>query len=170
MNYLYDLPFWAVSIGCEHNGETVAGVVHAPVLGWTFTATADSPALRNGVPLRGSAVTSLDQVLLATGFGYDSGLRAKQGGYIGRLLPRVRDIRRYGSGALDLCMAAAGLTDAYVEQGLNSWDLSAGGLIARRAGLTVTGLGGRPAGWDLVVATPPAVAQDLLSALEELGA
>ena len=170
VNYLYQLPFWAVSIGCEYNGETVAGVVHAPVLGWTFTATADSPALRNGETLHGSVVTGLDQLLLGTGFGYDSALRAKQGGYIGKLLPRIRDIRRYGSGALDLCMAAAGLIDAYVEQGLNPWDLSAGGLIARRAGLLVTVMNGKPAGRDLVVAAPPAVAPALLAALEELGA
>lgn len=170
VNYLYQLPFWAVSIGCEWNGETVAGVVHAPVLGWTFTATADSGAFRNGELLTCSAVTRLEEILLGTGFGYDSRLRAKQGGYIGKLLPRVRDIRRYGSGALDLCMAAAGLIDAYAEQGLNPWDLSAGGLIAQRAGLTVTGLRGAAAGWDLVVATPPAVERELLTALEELGA
>lgn len=170
VNYLYQLPFWAVSIGCEHRGETVLGVVHAPALGWTFTATATSAAYRGTEALRGSDVRSLDEVLLGTGFGYDSRLRARQGRYIGALLPRVRDIRRHGSGALDLCMAAGGLIDAYVEQGLHPWDLCAGGLIAARAGLVVTGLGGRPAGRDLVVASPPAVAHDLLSALAELGA
>jgi myo-inositol-1(or 4)-monophosphatase len=170
VNYLYRLPFWAVSIGIEVDGVTVAGVVHAPVLGWTFTATAGGPARRGSEVLSGSPVTELSQTLLGTGFSYGSELRAKQGKYIGELLPRVRDIRRYGSGALDLCMAATGLIDAYVEQGLHPWDLSAGGLVARRAGLSVTGTGGRSAGHELVVAAPPGIAVELLAALEELGA
>jgi myo-inositol-1(or 4)-monophosphatase len=86
------------------------------------------------------------------------------------VLPRVRDVRRQGSGALDLCMSAAGLVDAYVEQHLSPWDLAAGALMAREAGLLVTGLRGRPPGPDIVVAAPPAVAPALLALLEDLDA
>ena len=167
VNYLYGLPFWAVSIGVEQDGQAIAGVVHAPVLGWTFTATRGGGAFRNGERLHGSPVTSLAQVLLATGFSYVSERRRYQGGWIAQVLPQVRDIRRHGSGALDLCMSACGLVDAYVEQGLWPWDLSAGVLIAREAGLSVTGLHGRPASQDIVVSAPPAVSGALVALLEE---
>ncbi|HVU74721.1 MAG TPA: inositol monophosphatase family protein [Mycobacteriales bacterium] len=170
VNYTYRLPFWAVSIGIEQDGAAIAGVVHAPVLGWTFTATRGGGSYRNGERLSGSAVTSLGQVLLATGFSYVSERRREQGRWIAEVLPRVRDIRRHGSGALDLCMSATGLVDAYVEQGLSPWDLSAGALIAEEAGLTVTGLHGRPAGQDVVVSAPPAVHGELVALLEQVGA
>jgi myo-inositol-1(or 4)-monophosphatase len=171
VNYLYDLPFWAVSIAAEVDGVAVAGVVHAPVLGWTFTAVLGGGAWRNGAErLRGSGVTEMSQVLLATGFGYGADRRRKQGRWVAELLPEVRDIRRQGSGALDLCMTAAGLVDAYVEQGLHPWDLAAGGLIAREAGLRVTGLRGAPASGQLVVSVPTPIADQLLARLEELDA
>lgn len=170
VNYTYRLPFWAVSIGVELDGVAIAGVVHAPVLGWTFTATRGGGSFRNGERLRGSAVASLEQVLLATGFAYRSERRRQQGRWIADVLPRVRDIRRHGSGALDLCMSAAGLVDAYVEQGLSPWDLSAGALVAQEAGLVVSGLRGRPAGRDIVVSAPPAVSGALVALLERLDA
>jgi len=175
VNYLYGLPHWAVSVGVEVDGVVVAGVVHAPVLSWTFTATRGGGARwhRAGRPaqvLTGSAVMTLGQTLLATGFAYVAERRARQGAWVGQLLPEVRDIRRQGSGALDLCMAAAGLVDAYVEQGLSPWDVAAGGLVASEAGLSVSGLRGRPAGWDLVVAAPQGIAHRLLARLVELDA
>jgi myo-inositol-1(or 4)-monophosphatase len=97
-------------------------------------------------------VTSLAQSLVATGFGYDERRRAAQARILPTLLPTVRDIRRIGSGALDLCAVASGRVDGYYEQGLSPWDLSAGRLIATEAGARVEGLNGQPASAALVVA------------------
>jgi myo-inositol-1(or 4)-monophosphatase len=157
VNYLYDLAHWAVSIGVEVDGRTVAGVVHAPALGRTYTAVAGLGAFRNGQRLHGSFVTELGQSLVATGFGYAATRRARQAEVLLRVLPQVRDIRRFGAASLDLCAAAEGLVDAYYERGLNPWDLAAGGLIAEEAGLRVGGLAGRPPSGDLVLAAPPAI-------------
>ena len=100
--------------------------------------------------------------MVATGFNYDSAVRARQADVMLRLLPRVRDIRRVGAAALDLCWCACGRYDAYFERGLNPWDVAAGSLIASRAGLDVRDLvagDGQPAG---TVAAPPALIDELL--------
>jgi myo-inositol-1(or 4)-monophosphatase len=173
VNYLYDLWHWAVSIGVEQDGRTVAGVVHAPALGVTYTATLgggafrDGGAFRNGSRLRCSTVTDLGQTLVATGFGYSAGRREHQAKVLLRVIPQIRDIRRYGAASLDLCAAAEGKVDAYYERGLKPWDLSAGGLIAQEAGLVVGGLGGKPADEDLVVAAPPAIFPALVTLLAQ---
>jgi myo-inositol-1(or 4)-monophosphatase len=86
------------------------------------------------------------------------------------VLPRVRDIRRLGAAALDLCAAAEGRVDAFFEKGLNTWDHAAGGLIATEAGLLVTGLRGQPPGPTMVVAAPPAVHHQLHDLLVEQNA
>jgi myo-inositol-1(or 4)-monophosphatase len=119
--------------------------------------------------LRCSTVSSLAQSLVATGFGYDERRRAVQARILPGLLPAVRDIRRIGAGALDLCAVAAGRVDAYYEQGLSPWDLSAGSLVATEAGARVEGLRGRPAGAALVLAAGPGVfdaLHDLLDAAD----
>jgi myo-inositol-1(or 4)-monophosphatase len=102
---------------------------------------------------------------VATGFGYAADRRAHQAQVLARLLPHIRDIRRFGSAALDLCFAAEGRVDAYYEKGLNLWDHAAGGLIAAEAGLLVTGLAGAPAGPDLLLAAPPGIHRELHDAL-----
>ena len=135
VNFLYRLPAWAVSIGAEVGGEVVAGVVYDVPRDVTWTAVRGGGAFRTGVPMACSTATTLEQTLRATGFSYESARRSRQGPVVADLLPRVRDIRRLGSGALDLCSAAAGHVDAYYEQGLNPWDLAAGGLIATEAGV-----------------------------------
>jgi len=168
VNYLYGLPFWAVSLAAEEAGRVVAGVVHAPLLGWTFTATRGGGAWLGTSRLAGSPCREVSQALLATGFAYRSEVREQQGRVAAALLPRVRDIRRYGSGALDLCMAAAGLVDASYERGLSAWDLAAGGLVAEEAGLRVSGLRGEAAGPAMVLAAPIGLAPALLAALEDL--
>ncbi len=170
VNYLHRLPFWAVSIAAESRGEVVAGVVHAPVLGWTFTATRGGGAWQGQEQLRGSSCTELSRALVATGFAYDATRRGQQGAVAAAVLPRVADLRRCGSGALDLCMAAWGVVDASYERGLSPWDHAAGGLVASEAGLLVTGLQGAAAGWAMTVAAPPALAPDLLKLLTELDA
>ena len=169
VNYLYGVPQWGTSIGVELDGETVVGVVHVPPRGELFSAVRGRGSTLNGRPLRCSQVTSLEQTLVATGFGYDARRRAAQAAVLPSLLPVVRDIRREGAGALDLCSVAAGRVDAYYEQGLSPWDLSAGGLIAQEAGARVEGLHGKPASHDLVIAAPPAVfdaLHDLLAAAD----
>ncbi|WP_428961336.1 inositol monophosphatase family protein [Micromonospora fluostatini] len=170
VNYLYGLPYCAVSLAAEVDGEVVAGVVRNVMTGEEWTATAGGGAHRAGTRLRCSTETDLGQALVATGFGYDPARRAHQARVVAELIPHVRDIRRMGAASLDLCLAAEGRLDAYYEKGLAAWDLAAGGLIAAEAGLRVAGLRGRPAGPDLVVAAPPALFEPLHAHLADLDA
>ena len=169
VNYLYGLPQWAVSIGVEVEGTTVAGVVLNPVADELFAAVLGGGATLNGTPLRCSAATELSQSLVATGFGYDARRRAAQAAFLPAVLPAVRDLRRMGAGALDLCAVAAGRVDAYYEQGLSPWDMSAGLLIATEAGARTGGLRGRAPSHDLVLAGAPGVfdaLHDLLASVD----
>jgi myo-inositol-1(or 4)-monophosphatase len=145
VNYLYRLPAWAVSIAAERDGEVVAGVVHAPAMGETYTATLGGGAFCDGVRLACTRDVQLEQALVATGFGYERQRRASQARVLTGVLPAVRDIRRAGSCAIDLCLLAAGRVDAYYERGPMPWDIAAGALIAREAGARVEGLHGEPA-------------------------
>jgi len=143
VNYLYGIPQWCVSVAvCDADG-TLAGVVHAPMSGETFTAVRGELPRRDGVELArlGEAAPVLGQALVATGFAYDSAVRAQQADVLERLLPRVRDIRRAGSAALDLAWTAMGRYDAYFERDRDIWDVAAGALICECAGLTVRTLG-----------------------------
>ena len=148
VNYLYGLPAWAVSVGVELDGVTIAGAVVAPGLDEAFHAGSGHGAVLDrpeaddyGQRLHVRAPVPLELALLATGFGYRADRRAYQAQVIAGLLPKVRDIRRVGAAALDLCWLAAGRFDAYFERGLQPWDSCAGTLIAREAGAVVTGLG-----------------------------
>ncbi|WP_431918304.1 inositol monophosphatase family protein [Micromonospora wenchangensis] len=170
VNYLYGLPYCAVSLAAEVDGRVVAGVVRNVSTGEEWTATAGGGAWRDGRRLRCSTETELGQALVATGFGYDAGRRRHQARVVAELIGDVRDIRRMGAAALDLCLAAEGRVDAYYEKGLAAWDLAAGGLVAAEAGLRVTGLDGRPAGPDLVIAAPPALFAPLHTRLAALDA
>jgi myo-inositol-1(or 4)-monophosphatase len=170
VNYLYGLPQYAVSLAAEVAGVVVAGVVINAATGDEWTATLGGGAWRDGRRLTGSDATELSQSLVGTGFGYDAGRRAHQGAVVAQLITRVRDIRRFGAAALDLCAVAEGMLDAYFEKGLNPWDHAAGGLIATEAGALVAGLNGTPPGLDMVVAAPPAIFPALHHALVELDA
>jgi myo-inositol-1(or 4)-monophosphatase len=170
VNFVYGLPHYAVSIAAEVDGVMVAGVVHNAANREEWTAVRDGGAWRDGNRLGGSGVTELSQALVATGFGYDSARRAHQAKVIVHVLPRIRDIRRFGAAALDLCAAAEGRVDAFFEKGLGPWDSAAGGLIAAEAGLRVTGLAGRPPSPDMVLAAPPAIYQELHDLLVSLDA
>ncbi len=171
VNYLYGIPFWSVSIAvCPAQApieEALVGVVHAPMLAMTWVGQRGEGSSRDGVPLSGSAATALEEALVATGFGYEATRRARQAEVVGRVLPRVRDVRRLGSAAVDLCLTAEGILDAYFEQGLKPWDRAAGSLIAREAGLTVAGLDGTPPGEALTIAAPAALFGPLSSVLAE---
>jgi len=175
VNYLYGLPDWAVSIAAEVDGEVVAGVVCVPLQRTVFTATLGGGAFLESAGRDGrhrlacNSGVSLGRALVATGFGYAAARRALQGQVAAGLLPRVRDIRRAGSAATDLCSVAAGRVDAYYEQGVHEWDIAAGGLIAREAGAMMGGLNGQAAGEAMTIAAAPALFRelhDLLVALE----
>lgn len=159
-NFLYGLPQWAVSIALE--GEV--GVVYDPVRDELFAAQRGSGAALNGEVLRLGAPPSLSTALVATGFGYDAERRGKQGAVIGRVLPRVRDLRRAGAAALDLCWLAAGRVDAYYERGLNAWDWAAARIVVAEAGGAVADLEREPHG---LAAAHPDLLPQLLELLED---
>jgi myo-inositol-1(or 4)-monophosphatase len=169
VNYLYRLPGWAVSIAAEVSGEVVAGVVAVPTWGLVFTALAGGGSWAHGERLVVSDCSELGAALVATGFGYEPGRRAEQGPAVARLLPRVRDIRRFGAAATDLCLLASGRVDGYFERGLAEWDLAAGRLIAAEAGAVVE-VRPDPIRGDLVLGAPPQLLPRFAGALEEVGA
>jgi len=170
VNYVYGLPHYAVSVAAEVRGEAVAGVVVNAPTGEEWTAVRGGGAWRDGHRLVCSQVADLGQALVATGFGYDAARRAHQAAVMPQLLPRVRDVRRFGAAAIDLCFAAEGRVDAYFEKGLNAWDHAAGGLVAVESGLRVTGLRGAPPGPSMVLAAPPTLYPALHALLVELDA
>lgn len=170
VNYLYDIPQYAVSIAAQVDGRTVAGVVHNPSSGRTWTATRAGGARLDGLPVRESGCDRLDRALVATGFGYDAARRAAQAKILREVLPRVRDVRRLGAASLDLCGVATGWYDAFYERGLAPWDLAAGALVAEEAGVVVEGLGGTAPGPELVIAAGPALFPALHDLLASLGA
>lgn len=174
VNFIYGLPQYAVAIAAEVDGVVEAGCVIDVAAGHEYTAVRGggsywraSPS-REAVRLSSVAPDSASQALVATGFNYVPEVRARQAQAAARLLLEVRDIRRTGSAALDLCAVAAGRLDAYVEQGLAPWDLAAGGLIAQEAGVVVTGLDG-PADERLAVAAPEAFAEEFLRLVRACG-
>lgn len=169
VNYLYNLPAWSVSVAAEIQGRSVVGVVHAPALGVTWSTVRGGGASCNGAPVRCAAPVPVEQALVGTGFGYAAARRARQGEVLGALLPQVRDVRRIGSAAIDLCLVAGGQLDAYYERGTNRWDIAAGGLVAQEAGVRVEGLHGNPPGPDMVLAAVPGLFEafhDLLASLD----
>lgn len=169
VNYLYGLPEWAVSIAAELDGEPIVGAVFVAPRGELFTAVRGEGAWREGEPLACNAAVPLGRALVATGFGYEAGRRARQADVLRGLLPSVRDIRRGGSASCDLCSLASGRVDAYYERGLSPWDSAAGGLIATEAGARVGGPYGQPAGEQLTLAAAPELfdgIHDLLVSLD----
>ena len=166
VNFVYDLPAWCTSVAVVDRYGPLAGAVYVPVTDELFTAARGAGATRNGEPIRCSTVADLPMALIGTGFNYSPTTRERQAARLARLLPHVRDMRRYGSAALDLCMVACGRLDAYFEEHLNSWDLAAGVLIAAEAGATTSNFAGGPADTDAVVAAPPGLHRALLELLE----
>jgi myo-inositol-1(or 4)-monophosphatase len=173
VNFLYGIPAYAVSIAAEVDGVVRAGAVLNVATGELFSATAGGGAQLSSpsaapVTLRCSTPESLDRTLVATGFGYQAEQRRAEGAVVAELLPRVRDIRRSGSAALDLCAVAAGRVDAYYELNLNPWDHAAGALVAAEAGLVVTGLPGRPFADPMAIAVAPSIAESFVDLLASL--
>jgi len=138
VNYLYGLPGWSISIAAKDGDGVIAGVVHAPTIASTWTSTRGGGAFFNGTAIRCNDPVSLDRALIGTGFVYDVRMRAQQGRVISALLPLVRDIRRMGSAAVDICNVATGFYDGYFEVGLKEWDLAAAHLIASESGALIS--------------------------------
>jgi myo-inositol-1(or 4)-monophosphatase len=154
-NFVYDLPLWSTSVAAADAAGMLVGAVYAPALGELFTATRGGGAALNGQPIAASDRADLALALVATGFAYAAERRRAQARVLAHLIGDVRDIRRLGSAALDLCYVAAGRFDAYYETGLNPWDSAAGELIAVEAGcLAGDHRGGPPKPGELLVATP----------------
>lgn len=168
-NYVYGIAAYAVSIAVERDGTIVAGVVHDPANSRTYQAHRGGGSWCNGERIRCSQRSELATALLGTGFSYLSTRRAAQARLLSHVLPRVRDIRRAGSAALDLCSVASGRLDAYYEHGLHPWDLAAGWLIATEAGAKVGDLRGGDPSSEHLVAAPPALFGPLVDLLVEGG-
>jgi myo-inositol-1(or 4)-monophosphatase len=134
-NYVHGFPFFCVSIGLEHRGQLVVGVVHNPISQQTYYGRRGGGAFLNGKPLRVSAVTKLKDALLTTGFSYKKEAHLKEElKAFERILRHARAMRRTGSAALDLCHVASGQFDGFFEQGLSPWDVAAGLVILNEAG------------------------------------
>lgn len=165
-NFVYDLPGCSVSIACEIDGAMSAGIVHDLVRDERFRATLGGGATRDGSPIAVSGKDELATALVATGFSYDAERRRAQAVALVTLLPLVRDIRRLGGAAVDLCALACGRVDAYYERGLSPWDSAAGALIASEAGAMIDDRS--PSGGGLVGATPE-IAVEFFSLVDAAG-
>jgi myo-inositol-1(or 4)-monophosphatase len=179
VNYLYEIPAYCVSVaavigdsGTAGQWRPIAGAICNPITTEIFHARVGGGAhVLQGDDDTAIGVNSVEvllQSLVATGFGYRPEVRARQGEVLAAILPEIRDIRRGGSAALDLCAVACGRVDAYYESGLNPWDLAAGWLIASEAGALVSGLNNLGPGQAAVVAAGPGIHGSLLSRLEAL--
>ncbi len=162
-NFLFGIPQFAVSVACEDDRGAVAGVVFDPIRDERFSATRSGPAELNGQSIVASQRDDLATALVATGFGYEANVRARQAEVMIRLLPRVRDIRRAGAAALDLGWAACGRYDAYFERGLKPWDRAAGALIAERAGLSLRRLDADGEDPEGLLVAPAMIVDELLA-------
>lgn len=163
-NFLYDFPSFGVSVAAEVDGEAVAGAVCDPVHAEIFSAARGVGAWCGDQPLARVAPVALATALVGTGFSYMATKRTEQATTLARVLPNVRDIRRAGAAALDLCWLAAGRLDAYYEWGLGRWDWAAALLIATEAG--------RASVWlddGTLVATSPAMLDELVALVRTPG-
>ncbi|WP_071285297.1 inositol monophosphatase family protein [Mycolicibacterium llatzerense] len=173
VNFMYGLGAYAVSVGVQIDGVSVAGAVANAATGEVFSAARGhgSVVIRDGVStaLRCNVIDELPMALVATGFAYERERRRRQAGAVAELLAEVRDIRRVGSCALDLCMVAAGQLDAYFESGVHVWDWAAAALIAEEAGAVVRLPVPGADDDDLVVAAAPGVSAALAGQLARVG-
>lgn len=174
VNFLYGIEAYAVSVGVQVDGVSVAGAVANVPTGEVFSAALGLGAhVRHGgtsTRLRCTTIEELSMALVGTGFGYAREQRILQAAVVAQLLPDVRDLRRIGSCALDLCMVAAGRLDAYYEDGVHVWDWAAAALIAAEAGADVRLPPVEGGGSALIVAAAPGIAADFADALGRAGA
>ena len=165
VNYFYGLPGWAISIAAKDENGTLVGVVHSPTVNSTWHASKGGGAFLNDVQIACNDPVELNRALISTGFAYDVRDRVEQLTIVNALLPQIRDMRRIGSAAADICHVATGLVDGYCETGLHEWDLAAAELIAREAGAIVTTRAWH--GLSLTVAAGPQLFQALNAQIPE---
>lgn len=162
VNFLFGIPWWAVSIAVEQQGKGIVGVIYAPCVEELFEARLGDGARLNGSAISVSDRGDLSTAMIGTGFAYDARARAVQADIVTRVLPRARDIRRAGSAALDLASLACGRLDGFYEAPMEHWDKAAGILVVGEAGGIVSEL---PAPYDLspgVIAANPTLHPQLV--------
>lgn len=162
-NFYFDIPMWAVSIGAVDENGPVAGAVYAPALGEMFSGARGEGATLNGQAITVRDNTVLSDALVCTGFSYRVHEREVHARRVARMVSEIRDIRRFGAAAIDLCFVACGRYDAYFEEHLHSWDLVAGQVIATEAGALVSDYAGGRVTPGQVLATQPGIRDELLS-------
>lgn len=172
-NFCFDLPTWAVSIGARDADGPLAGAVYAPALGEMFSAARGAGATLDGLAISCRSNTDLADSLVATGFSYTPADRVRQSARVPGIIDRIRDLRRFGAAAIDLCFVACGRVDAYFEENLHWWDLVAGQLVVTEAGGIVTDFAGgdvHPSNVLAAGAGVHAALVDLLASTAETGA
>lgn len=167
-NFVYGISGYNISIAVSLDGEVVAGVVYDPTRGECFRATRNNGATCNAKPIAARQSVDLSQALVGTGFSYNADRRRAQARVVTEIIGSIRDIRRQGAAALDLCSVAAGRLDIYFESGLQPWDLAAGALIATEAGAIVSGLYDEAPSNELVIAAHPKLFDEFQAILREL--
>jgi myo-inositol-1(or 4)-monophosphatase len=165
-NFVYGIPAYSISIGVERDGQMVAGVVHDVALKEAYTASLGAGAHLNGRPIQASSRTDLGSSLWGIGFAYDPHRRDAQARFYDRVMVHIRDVRRMGSAALDLCRVACGQLDGYYEFQLNPWDIAAGGIIVREAGGVTRGFHGYTFEQGYVLASNAALSEPMLAVLD----
>jgi myo-inositol-1(or 4)-monophosphatase len=166
INYLYGIPHWSVSICCADSAGPLAGVVFDPLRGELFRATRGGGARLGEERLAVTDKRDLASALIATGFGYDAAQRVTQGRILANLMGEVRDIRRFGSAALDLCWVAAGRWDGYFESVEKPWDWMAGAMLVREAGGRVTELAPANPAFPHIIASGVGIHDRLVALLD----
>lgn len=164
-NFLYGLSGYAVSIAASDESGPLAGAVFLPATRELFVAARGHGAWLAARRLRCSEKSDLATALIGTGFSYSTELRSTQGARVARVLPHVRDIRRLGAAAPDLCFVAAGRLDAYFEENLSPWDMAAGILIATEAGALASDFLGAAARPAEIVVSSPGIHRELIALL-----
>lgn len=164
-NFFFNLPTWAVSIGATDEHGPVAGAVYVPALGEMFSAGRGLGATVNNSPISIRKNSLVSDALVGTGFAYDPAKRVAHAQVLTHVVGNVRDIRRFGAAAIDLCFVACGRYDAYFERGLHSWDLIAGHIIASEAGAVLSDFAGQPVTPAEVLCSQPHIHADLVALL-----
>lgn len=164
-NFVYDLGGFAVSIGAHDAQGALAGAVYVPSSGELFSAHRHGGATCDARPITPGSTAETSQALVGTGFSYRADRRHAQARRVAAMMPHIRDIRRLGAAAIDLCLVACGRLDAYFEQHLNPWDTAAGLLIAVEAGCACGDFSGGPPRPDEVLVTAPALFESMSALL-----
>ena len=166
-NFFFDIPMWAVSIGAVDEHGPLAGAVYVPALGEMFSAARNEGATMNGNTISCRDNSLLSDAMVCTGFSYRISERHTHAQRVAQMVMKVRDIRRFGAAAVDLCFVACGRLDAYFEEHLHSWDLVAGQIIATEAGAIVTNYEGASVTPEQVLATTPLIQKELIALIAE---